>query len=115
MNISTEKKIINFESGIERFAGNKELYIKYICKFHEQNDFNAFCDDMSSENYDEAFKKSHSLKGVVGNLSFDRLFDSICCVTEMLRNGKDIAGAIAALPDLQSEYDILMQELENIA
>ena len=48
--------------------------------------YSYLADAVNSQNYEEAFKAAHTLKGVTLNLSFKKLSNSVCELTEFLRN-----------------------------
>lgn len=68
---------INYDSGVNRFAGNEALFTKFLKKFVDDPTFSDLRKAMAGTDTDEAFRQAHTLKGVVGNLSFDDLFEKL--------------------------------------
>lgn len=79
---------IDIERGVKRFSGKRALYLKYLKEFTKDESMQEvkFC--METENYELAQKKVHAIKGIVGNLSIDILYDSSCQLMETLREEK---------------------------
>ena len=108
-----EKEIINYTEGVKRFSGHEELYQKYLKKFVDGKEYSDFSSAMQQGRYDDAFRAAHTLKGITGNLSFDRFYDKLYNIVEMLRDGKDMSGAVTYFREVQSEFDVLLSELKT--
>lgn len=80
----------NTTEGLARCINNQELYFRLINKAIEDNSFESLKVALAEKNYDKAFEISHSLKGVLGNLSLTPLYEIVFELTELLRNKKDI-------------------------
>ena len=63
-----------------------ELIHRFVLKFLNDKSYSYLADAVNSQNYEEAFKAAHTLKGVTLNLSFKKLSNSVCELTEFLRN-----------------------------
>ena len=74
------------------------------------------CKSLEAEDYEEAFRAAHTIKGVCQNLSFTRLYVSSNQLTESLRQGwnpeaeelvkqvkADYEQTVAAIHELQKE------------
>lgn len=68
----------------------QELIEKFTRRFLEDESFDMLCRHMEAENFKDAFRDAHTLKGVCANLGFTRLFDSSSRLTEELRSETDI-------------------------
>lgn len=91
---------INYDEGVSRFAGKTELYEKYLKKFVDDASFPQLQDAMEQENYPEAFRQAHTLKGVTGNLSLTPLFEALSPLVEALRGAQNISLAHALFPQV---------------
>ena len=80
----------NTKEGLERCINNEEFYFRLIIKAINDDSFNNLKNELENKNYDEAFKISHSLKGVLGNLALIPLYDLVFNLTELLRNKEEI-------------------------
>lgn len=63
---------------------------KYVLKFADDNCFRTLADSVRDKNYKEAFRASHTLKGICLNLGFGKLHDISSEITEKLRNCDDV-------------------------
>lgn len=76
----------NVDEGLQRCMNNEAFYLKLVSRFLEDKTFDKLKENIESGNLEEAFKASHALKGVLGNLSLTSLYDIIYEMTELLRN-----------------------------
>ena len=60
-----------------------------------------------------AFAAAHTLKGVSGNLSFNRLYGRVAAVVEPLRCG-DLEAARKLLPELSGAFEEIRAVLEEL-
>lgn len=76
---------LNIKEAIKRL-GNKELYIKLLKKFAENNkDFSENIDNaIDNNNIKELKSLLHKQKGVIGNLGADNIYDNIIKVEQNL-------------------------------
>ncbi len=76
----------NYEDVIGRLRAER-LVQKFVLKFPGDGSFDLLCRSMETEDYAEAFRAAHTIKGVCQNLSFSKLQDSSGRLCEALRNG----------------------------
>ena len=72
---------------------SERLIQKFVLKFLDDHSFELLCSSMENGQWDEAFRASHTLKGVCQNLGFTRLGRSSSELTEALRAGNTDAAA----------------------
>lgn len=63
----------------------EERVQKFALKFLDDGSYRLLCDSLEAENYSEAFRAAHTIKGVCQNLGFRQLFESVHELTEELR------------------------------
>lgn len=78
----------SYESVKQRIS-KEEMIEKFVLKFLSDPSYELLCRTLEDENYTEAFRAAHSLKGVSQNLSFSRLESSSSVLTELLRNSDE--------------------------
>ena len=66
---------------------SEALVQKFVLKFLTDGSYELLCSSMESENYPEAFRAAHTIKGVCQNLSFTKLYTSSAQLCEALRDG----------------------------
>lgn len=72
---------------LERFMGNETLYIKFLKKFLDDQNYDNLQKEIDNRNADEAFRCAHTLKGLGANLGMMNLYHSIAPLVETLRGG----------------------------
>ena len=76
----------DYDDVISRLRTEK-LVQKFVLKFLNDPSYDNLCKALEAEDYEEAFRASHTIKGVCQNLSFTTLQKSSGELTEALRNG----------------------------
>ncbi len=76
----------NYEEVLSRMISDK-LVEKFMLKFLDDKSYEMLLQSAEENNYEEAFRAAHTIKGICQNLGFDRLFQSSNQMTELLRNG----------------------------
>ena len=74
----------DYESVRKRIPGDK-IIIKFLIKFLSEPSYEKLCRTLEEEDYKEAFRAVHSIKGISANLGFPALLDSSGMLTEYLR------------------------------
>lgn len=65
----------------------ERLVQKFVLKFLDDKSYDLLCTSLEAGDYGEAFRASHTIKGVCQNLSFVKLYKSSHELTEALRSG----------------------------
>ncbi|MDD3242484.1 MAG: Hpt domain-containing protein [Eubacteriales bacterium] len=81
---------IDFQEGMSRFSDNRELYIKYLYRFCEDEEYDRILLLLQSGKNAEASGHIHSLKGLAASLSLNALRDSCATLQEMVDAGQDV-------------------------
>lgn len=105
------------EGDYERVLDNvltPENVLKFVKMFLKDPNYEKLVITMQDKDYEEAFKAAHTLKGVAANLSFERLYEVACEVTEGLRDGTDIETAIEMMPKLSKEYEMVITAIQEL-
>lgn len=80
--------------------------------------YRLLCDSLESNNYEEAFRAAHSLKGVYQNLGFKRLEQSSSSMTELLRNWKtekmDEHQCQKLLVPVSEDYQLVVEYIKQL-
>lgn len=69
---------------------NENLISRLVVKFLADPSYQNLCDALKEENYGEAFRAVHTLKGLCLNFSFGSLTDSSINLTELLRHWETV-------------------------
>ena len=65
---------IDYQGGCKRFAGNSELYEKFLKRFSSDQTFNQAMQAFEKKDAEALYNAIHTLKGVSGNLSIMTLY-----------------------------------------
>ncbi|MCI8465261.1 MAG: Hpt domain-containing protein [Lachnospiraceae bacterium] len=76
----------DYEEVIGRLRSER-LVQKFTIKFMDDKSLELLQESLKTENYEEAFRAAHTIKGICQNLSFNRLLASSSALTEALREG----------------------------
>lgn len=104
---------IDYNSAIERFMGNEALFFKFLFRFCDDTTFQQMTKAIEAKDCKKAFELAHTLKGVCGNLSLERLGQVISAQVEYLRK-EQITQAQELMTRAQKEYDRIMDVLNFV-
>ena len=90
----------------------EQLVEKFLYKFLDDKSFSLFEEAMSAQDYDEALRAVHTLKGVCQNLSFTSLYESSSQITNALK-AKNYREAMDMAPQLSKDYYELIHAVEE--
>lgn len=103
---------VDIERVMERFMGNEALYIKFLKRFVEEDkSFQNMREHLRKEEYEEAFKAAHTLKGLLANLGLDAIMHSVAAITEKLRAGS-LEGVQELMEEAEREYKSIVDILQ---
>lgn len=104
----------DFEGTLGRLCSEK-LVQKFALKFLADESYPTLAKAMAEENYADAFRASHTLKGVCANLGYTKLYEASDALTEALRDGNKPADD-TLLEQVKEEYERtvgLLTELQS--
>ena len=76
----------DYEGVLSRLPSEKFVQ-KFVLKFLGDGSYDLLVRSMEAEDYAEAFRAAHTIKGVCQNLDFTKLYRSSSALSEALRNG----------------------------
>lgn len=104
---------VETEHSLERFAGNKALYTKFLRKFLNDPNLAALKEALDLNQYDNAQICAHTLKGVSANLGMDELSQTCHTIVLMLRNNQQDKEKLQELfQKLSEQYDRIVAEIQ---
>lgn len=92
---------------------SERMVQKFVLKFLDDGSYRLLVDSMASEDYAEAFRASHSIKGVCQNLAFSKLLESSSALTEALRGGLS-PEAPALLERVKADYQAAVSAIQTL-
>lgn len=101
------------DDAVARLGGNEALVVCFVTKFLSDNSLSSLRSALECGDSEAALRAAHTLKGVSGTLSFQRLYERVSSVTELLRSGA-LDAARTAFPALEKEYSLVIEALKNL-
>lgn len=77
---------VDTPEAINRFNGNDALYLKFLIKFLQDDNFNQLGPALQKQDYQAALNAAHTLKGVAGNLGMKNLYLACSDMVQEIRN-----------------------------
>ena len=103
----------NYEDVLRRLR-SEALIRKFTLKFLEDQSYSLLKQALGDNNYEEAFRGAHTLKGVCQNLSFDRLYEVSNDLTELLRDRTGAQPGISkAMEKVTEVYESMIEEIKK--
>lgn len=87
---------------------------KFVLRFLDDKSFELLTESLKTQNYEEAFRASHTIKGVCQNLSLTKLFQSSNTLTEALRN-KQYEGVDQLYEDVKKDYLLTVEMIQKLS
>ncbi|OJF77374.1 MAG: hypothetical protein BKP49_02615 [Treponema sp. CETP13] len=83
---------IDVDTSLIRFLNNTDMYIKYIKEFGSDNSIYDLEKYFTHKEWQKAFEKAHTLKGITGNLGILTLYDkfSKICIAYRKNNFEEM-------------------------
>lgn len=103
---------VGVDVALARFMGNEELFFKFLNRFPEDACYQRIIANIQCNNTEEAFKAAHTLKGVAGNLSLDRIYQVTVPMVEALR-ADNLEEAKKYVKDLQEAYQLVADTING--
>ncbi|MDE6313085.1 MAG: Hpt domain-containing protein [Lachnospiraceae bacterium] len=95
----------------KRFMGREELYIQFLKRFLEDENFSVLKEKLHMEDAKGAFLAAHNLKGVVESLGLAAIMPTIFPMVEVLRKDS-LEGMDCLLEKAEVEYEKIMEILQ---
>jgi HPt (histidine-containing phosphotransfer) domain-containing protein len=96
----------NYQEVSSRLPSEKFIQ-KFVLKFLDDKTIELLQSSWEAENYEEAFRAAHTIKGMCQNLSFSLLQESSSQLTEALRGG--------VTPEAKELYPKVLADFEKTA
>lgn len=102
----------DYEDIVKRFCG-EERVIRFLGLFLKDTSVEDLRRNMKEENYKDAFRAAHTLKGVAVNLGITKMYNAASEITEALR-AEDSEKAKALMPEINEIYDKTVSALNTL-
>ena len=99
----------------ERFMDSEELYVRFLKKLEAANDLAVVENFVAEQNWPEALRKAHNLKGVCGSLGLTKLQEQLEQLVKLLRSeGFTAAQVEAQLAALRPEWERTLECIRSL-
>lgn len=102
------------EAALGRFLGNEALYMKFIVKFLDDENYTGTIQSIEARDYEAAFQYAHSLKGITANLGLEPVRAAASQITDLLRNRKSQEIDEKQLMDYKEELETVYKNFQKI-
>ena len=102
----------NYDDTLRRIP-SEALVRKFVLKYPNDPSFGQLKDALAAQDWETAFRASHTLKGVAQNLGFDKLQRSASELTEALRGDKPLTD-MALLKKVQEDQKELVEAIGKL-
>ncbi|MDO4273103.1 MAG: Hpt domain-containing protein [Eubacteriales bacterium] len=108
-----ENTQMDFEGTLERFANMESLLVKFLKKFVSDPTYEELRTAIENQDFSTVERAAHTLKGVAGNLGFQKLFYINQEIVDAVRN--DNVDKINTLfEEDKQEYEMIIENLKML-
>ncbi len=103
----------DYQTVLERFSGHDEMLAKFVKSFLRDDTFQNLSEAARVHDYLEIENRAHALKGVAGNLGFERLHAACGELVSCVR-----FGCLDKVPEnfhkVEKEYENVCDTIQNM-
>lgn len=83
-----QKDGIDIDGAMERFMENEEMFRYFLRQLPAEDAYYSMLQALNEKNVEAAFDWAHRLKGITANLALPQLYEELCKIVEILRDGE---------------------------
>ena len=96
----------NYDDTLRRIP-SEALVRKFVLKYPNDPSFGQLKDALAAQDWETAFRASHTLKGVAQNLGMDRLYKTAATLCDAVRGPKPLEDASLWPPVVAAHEEVL--------
>ncbi|HJC64768.1 MAG TPA: Hpt domain-containing protein [Candidatus Blautia merdavium] len=96
---------IDVEGSLARFAGMESMYIKFLKKLPEDENYQKLKEAVDGQDNEEIEVSAHTLKGISGNLGLTGIYDKSSRIVSAVREHRE-----QEIPGLMEELSAEMEK-----
>ena len=96
----------NYDDTLRRIP-SEALVRKFVLKYPNDPSFGQLKDALAAQDWETAFRASHTLKGVAQNLGMDRLYKAAAALCDAVRGPKPLEDESLWPPVLAAHEEVL--------
>lgn len=118
MDIAVKQKLENsgfdVDGALARFVNNESLYMMFMKKFPNDENYAKIEGELQAENYDDAYAAVHALKGVAGNLGINEVFDISVRLLALMKNKESETDLKTKAMDIYAELKVAFEKASAV-
>lgn len=91
----------------------ESMVLRFVKKYADDKTYAQLTEAVKAQDWETAFRASHTLKGVAQNLGFDGLYRAAFALTEEMRGGKPLTDT--ALYEAVAQQQIVLDAVRQLA
>ncbi len=103
----------DYDGVVARMCG-EERVARFIPKFVSDPTYEELCNSIAAEDWETAFRASHTMKGVCANFGFTKLQQSSSDLCETLRSGSPNDDTMPLFEEVKKDYEVVVDALALI-
>lgn len=92
----------------------EERVLKFLKMFLKDETIYTLDKEIANQNYEDAFRAAHTMKGLCQNMAFTWLHEPVEELTECLRNSANLADVPKYLAQVKERYEVTRREIEKL-
>lgn len=108
-----EKMNSQYQTVLERFCNNETMLRRFVASFPNDTTFQKLTAAMADLDYTEIENQAHTLKGLSGNLGFEKL-QSACSDVVLCIRQKKLENLQEDFQNIVREYETLLKEIQML-
>ncbi len=93
---------------------DEQRVLKYLRRFTTTTDYDEMLQAIEAEDWETAFRSSHSIKGMALNLCLGDLAKSSSELCETMRHGAPTVDITPLLDDVKEKYQYTLNQIEQL-
>jgi HPt (histidine-containing phosphotransfer) domain-containing protein len=102
----------SYEKVLSRLC-SAALIERFVQKYTQDPTFAQLQEALAAQDWETAFRASHTLKGMAANLGFDRMYDKASALTEAMRGPKPLTEQLL-WQAVQEEQERLLADIRSL-
>ena len=103
----------DYDATIRRIP-KESMVLRFVKKYADDKTYAQLTEAVGKQDWETAFRASHTLKGVAQNLGFDRLYAVSVPLTEEMRGGKPLTDT-ALYDTVAQQQQIVIDAVRQLA
>ena len=104
---------VDYDATLNRIP-KESMVLRFVKKYADDKTYAQLTEAVKAQDWETAFRASHTLKGVAQNLGFDGLYRAAFALTEEMRGGKPLTDT-ALYDAVTQQQQIVLDAVRQLA